>query len=175
MEFKNTKVWGFEHALRSIRIPKNSWNKSDSHYGCDNKMDCEKCRTGDEGCVNYKNNYIIGEDDMKIVQTLIKAEPKRRKFMKHIMVSVDIVAPLYWWNTYKIGKTTDSISAMYKLTTMPITLESFETDDYDKTLSFADDSSQDDELDHISAFEEDVIMVLENLRQKYLKTKDERY
>ena len=64
---------------------------------------------------------------------------------------------------------------MHKLATTPITLDCFEIDDYDRNLSLADNPEDDNELNHISAFEEDVIMVLENLRQKYLEKKDKRY
>ena len=178
MKFENTEVWGFEHSLRGMRNPKNSWHKSDSHYGCDNDIVCEKCNTSGEGCINYKNNYIIGKNDMKLAQILIKAGNEHRKFMRQIFVSVDITAPLYWWkemDQYRINVTTNSTSTMHRLTSSPITLDCFETDDYDRDLSLADSPEDDNELNHISAFEEDVITVLENLRQKYLETKDKRY
>ena len=178
MKFENTEVWGFEHSLRGMRNPKNSWHKYDSHYGCDNDIVCEKCNTNDEGCINYKNNYIIGANDMKLAQTLIKAGNEHRKFMRQIFVSVDITAPLYWWkefDTYKVGTVANSTSTMHKLATTPITLDCFEIDDYDRNLSLADNPKDDDGLDNISTFEEDIIYVLENIRQKYLETKDKRY
>lgn len=178
MKFENTEVWGFEHSLRGMRNPKNSWHKSDSYYGCDNDIVCEKCDTSGESCINYKNNYIIGNNDMKLAQTLIKAGNEHRKFMRQIFISVDITAPLYWWkefDTYKVGTTANSTSTMHKLATTPITLDCFETDDYDRNLSLADNPKDDDGLDNISTFEEDIIYVLENLRQKYLETKDKRY
>ena len=178
MKFENTEVWGFEHSLRGMRNPKNSWHKSDSHYGCDNDIVCEKCNTNGEGCINYKNNYIIGANDMKLAQTLIKAGNEHRKFMRQIFVSVDITAPLYWWkefDTYKVGTVANSTSTMHKLATTPITLDCFEIDDYDRNLSLADNTKDDDGLDNISTFEEDIIYVLENIRQKYLETKDKRY
>ena len=178
MKFENTEVWGFEHSLRGMRNPKNSWHKNDSHYGCDNDIACEKCNTNDEGCINYKNNYIIGANDMKLAQTLIKAGNEHRKFMRQIFVSVDITAPLYWWkefDTYKVGTVANSTSTMHKLATTPITLDCFEIDDYDRNLSLADNPKDDDGLDNISTFEEDIIYVLENIRQKYLETKDKRY
>lgn len=178
MKFENTEVWGFEHALRGMRNPKNSWDKSDSYYGCDNDISCEECKDMSRDCINYKNNYIIGENDMKLSQTLIKAGSEHRKFMRQIFVSVDITAPLYWWkefDTYKVGTVANSTSTMHKLATTPITLDCFETDDYDRNLSLADNPKDDDELDNISTFEEDIIYVLENIRQKYLETKDKRY
>ena len=162
MKFENTEVWGFEHSLRGMRNPKNSWHKNDSHYGCDNDIVCEKCNTNDEGCINYKNNYIIGANDMKLAQTLIKAGNEHRKFMRQIFVSVDITAPLYWWkefDTYKVGTVANSTSTMHKLATTPITLDCFEIDDYDRNLSLADNPKDDDGLDNISTFEEDIIYV----------------
>lgn len=175
MKFENTEVWGFEHSLRGMRNPKNSWHKSDSYYGCDNDIVCEKCNTSDEGCINYKNNYIIGKNDMKLAQTLIKAGNEHRKFMRQIFVSVDITAPLYWWkefDTYKVGTVANSTSTMHKLATTPITLDCFEIDDYDRNLSLV---GYDSPINSIFTFEEYVIYVLENIRQKYLETKDKRY
>ena len=168
MKFENTEVWGFEHALRGMRNPKNSWNKSDSHYEYDNQRDC----------ATKDANFVIGENDMKLAQTLIKAGSEHRKFMRQIFVSVDITAPLYWWkefDTYKVGTVANSTSTMHKLATTPITLDCFEIDDYDRNLSLADNPKDDDGLDNISTFEEDIIYVLENIRQKYLETKDKRY
>lgn len=164
MKFENTEVWGFEHSLRGMRNPKNSWNRSDS-YQSDFTND-------------GKNGFVIGENDMKLAQTLIKAGNEHRKFMRQIFVSVDITAPLYWWkefDTYKVGTVANSTSTMHKLATTPITLDCFEIDDYDRNLSLADNPNDDDGLDNISTFEEDIIYVLENIRQKYLKTKDKRY
>lgn len=164
MKFENTKVFNFEGAFRGLRNPKNSWSRSDS-YQSDFTND-------------GKNGFVIGENDIKLAQTLIKAGNEHRKFMRQIFVSVDITAPLYWWkefDTYKVGTVANSTSTMHKLATTPITLDCFETDDYDRNLSFADNSNDDDGLDNISTFEEDIIYVLENLRQKYLETKDKRY
>lgn len=158
MKFENTEVWGFEHSLRGMRNPLNSHIKSDSYYDND--------------------NYVIGENDFGLAQTLIKAGNEHRKFMRQIFVSVDITAPLYWWkefDTYKVGTVANSTSTMHKLATTPIMLDCFEIDDYDRDLSLADNPKNDDGLDNISTFEEDIIYVLENIRQKYLETKDKRY
>ena len=158
MKFENTEVWGFEHSLRGMRNPLNSHIKSDSYYDND--------------------NYVIGENDFGLAQTLIKAGNEHRKFMRQIFVSVDITAPLYWWkefDTYKVGTVANSTSTMHKLATTPITLDCFEIDDYDRDLSLADNPKDDDGLDNLSTFEEDIIYVLENIRQKYLETKDKRY
>ena len=179
LNFENTEVWGFEHALRGMRNAMESWNKSDSGIckGGDNGIGCDNCATKEECKHSYDKEFKIGKNDMKLAQTLVKAGNEHRKFMRQIFVSVDITAPLYWWkefDTYKVGTVANSTSTMHKLATTPITLDCFETDDYDRNLSLTD-NPDDDGLDNISTFEEDIIYVLENLRQKYLETKDKRY
>ena len=106
MKFENTQVWGFEHALRGMRNPKNSWHLSDSRdcyeeyqvegacCFCDdplyeNKVNCS-------GVGKYGNYYAIGPKDMKLALALINGGPEHRKFLRQIFVSVDITAPLYW-------------------------------------------------------------------------------
>ena len=162
MNFENTEVWGFEHALRGMRNPKNSWNKSDSHYEYDNQRDC----------VTKDANFVIGENDMKLAQTLIKAGSEHRKFMRQIFVSVDITAPLYWWaeyDTYKVGTVANSTSKMHTITNNSITLDCFEIDDYEKDLFMYYEHS--DVKDMVA----DIVRNCETLRQRYLETKDKRY
>ena len=162
MKFENTEVWGFEHALRGMRNPKNSWNKSDSHYEYDNQKDC----------VTKDANFVIGENDMKLAQTLIKAGSEHRKFMRQIFVSVDITAPLYWWSeydTYKVGTVANSTSKMHTITNNSITLDCFEIDDYEKDLFMYYEHS--DVKDMVA----DIVRNCETLRQRYLETKDKRY
>lgn len=120
MKFEHTEVWGFEHALRGMRNPMNSWKKSDSGWEYDHFP---------------SPIYIIGENDMKLAQELIKAGREHRKFLRQIFVSVDITAPLYFWkefDTYKVGTIANSTSTMHKLCSAPITFECFEVDDYHK-------------------------------------------
>ena len=162
MKFENTEVWGFEHALRGMRNPKNSWNKSDSHYEYGNQRDC----------VTKDANFVIGENDMKLAQTLIKAGSEHRKFMRQIFVSVDITAPLYWWSeydTYKVGTVANSTSKMHTITNNSITLDCFEIDDYEKDLFMYYEHS--DVKDMVA----DIVRNCETLRQRYLETKDKRY
>ena len=162
MKFENTEVWGFEHALRGMRNPKNSWNKSDSYYEYDNQKDC----------VTKDANFVIGENDMKLAQTLIKAGSEHRKFMRQIFVSVDITAPLYWWaeyDTYKVGTVANSTSKMHTITNNSITLDCFEIDDYEKDLFMYYEHS--DVKDMVA----DIVRNCETLRQRYLETKDKRY
>ena len=162
MKFENTEVWGFEHALRGMRNPKNSWNKSDSYYEYDNQKDC----------VTKDANFVIGENDMKLAQTLIKAGSEHRKFMRQIFVSVDITAPLYWWaeyDTYKVGTVANSTSKMHTITNNSITLYCFEIDDYEKDLFMYYEHSD------VKDMVVDIVRNCETLRQRYLETKDKRY
>lgn len=174
MKFENTEVWGFKHALRGMRNPKNSWDKSDSITECESN--CEKCM--------YKNcllidPIIIGENDMNLAQTLIKAGSEHRKFLRQIFVSVDITAPLYWWaeyDTYKVGTVANSTSKMHTITNNSITLDCFEIDDYVKNLEWTGVSIG----NCVSCYDSEhsimrLIDMLEGLRQKYLETKDVRY
>lgn len=150
MRFENTEVFNFEGALRGMRNPKESWNKSDS-FNCHEGMgDCGRCPFFIDGhqyspndCqkeneLDEKNDvFIIGENDMKLAQTLIKAGSEHRKFMRQIFVSVDISAPQYFWSefdTYKVGTVANSTSKMHKLASTPITLDCFEMDDFSPLL-----------------------------------------
>ena len=124
---------------------------------------------------------FIGPNDMKLAQTLIKAGPEHRKFMRQIMVSVDITAPLYWWkefDTYKVGTVANSTSTMHKMAAKPITIDCFETDDYQEDLGNYFDGAVNIPGRDGGYLAEDVqfiIDLLENLRQTYLETKDVRY
>ena len=165
MKFEKTAVFNFEGALRGMRNPMNSWDKSDSFY----KLSSEAFNSS---IVPYeKNIMIIGPNDIKLAQTLIKSGSVHRKFMRQIFVSVDITAPLYWWkefDTYKVGTVSNSCSTMHKLASMPITRESFEMDDVYWILN------PDDDFDLAKIWDDD-IKNLEYLRQKYNETKDIRY
>lgn len=135
MEFTNTEVWGFKHALLGMRNPMDSWSKSDSKKIYWNGLwntDDEKIR---KYFTDYGENYLIGENDLKLAQTLIKSGGEHSKFMRMIHVSVDINMPRYWWSeadTYHFN-TKNSCSTMHKLlnNTNPITLDMFATCDED--------------------------------------------
>ena len=160
MKFDKTEVHGFASALRGMRNPMNSWDKQDSAY-----------KVTEEHPLQYR--LYIGENDLKLAQKLVLAGTEHRKFMRQIMISVDITAPLYWWkefDTYKIGVTANSTSTMHKLSTTPITMDCFEIDDYNEDLEL--------EKEHdytMFDFTESLIEDLEQLRQSYLLTKDKRY
>lgn len=157
MEFKNTEVFNFEGALRGMRNPMNSWSKSDSYYGCSEEKYCDKCY---DDCIVYNNNYIIGANDMKLAQTLIKAGNEHRKFMRQIFVSVDITAPIYWWkefDTYKVGTVANSTSTMHKIHSKPFEMSDFSTD-------HMTDASLDMMQKNID--------FLEGIRTQFIETKD---
>lgn len=114
MKFEDTSVYNIYNAILGARNPKNSWDKSDSVFkGYNGKIE----------------NIEIGEKDLKLAQTLICAGSEHRKFMRQILVSVTITAPLYWWkefDTYKVGTVANSTSTMHKLASTPITKDCFE-------------------------------------------------
>jgi len=160
MKFENTKVMNFDGALHGMRNPMNSWDKSDS--------------------IETECAYIIGENDMKLAQKLIRAGSEHRKFMRQIFVSVDITAPLYWWkefDTYKVGTVANSTSTMHKLATTPITLACFEMDDCSvlSTDKFSIEIPLREQEEYFGYGIGNFIDFLEGLRQKYLKTKDKRF
>ena len=126
---------------------------------------------------HYYANYI-GPNDMGLARRLISGGTEHRKFLRQIMVSVDITAPLYWWkefDTYKVGTTANSTSTMHKLASTPITRDCFEMDDYCGDLvyfTYDGDSLIDYTVNDIM---NNIIEDLEQLRQKYNETKDKRY
>lgn len=188
MKFTNTEVFNFEGALRGMRNPMNSWGKSDSNCvegrKCSICPDNQKCDFyfSERGTGKiYRGKYYIGENDLKLAQRLIKGGSEHCKFMRQIMLSVDITAPMYWWSefdTYKVGTTANSTSKMHKLSNTPITIDCFEIDDYDNNLGNYFDCACNVEGRDGGYLAEDVgfiIDLLENLRQTYLETKDVHY
>ena len=230
MKFRNTRVSNFEGALRGMRNPLASWNRSDSLFGIstyDNMPEyevayswVEKMNPGldhetgsftdfqdqyaewlrDNGEIQFNNKdelveyAFIGPNDMDLAMRLCNAGSEQRKFLRQIQVCVDITAPLYWWkefDTYKVGTAANSTSTMHKLASTPITLECFETDDYEPKLIFEEgiDDHGDTPWDYHIAIEDVVgekednvywpdstlIGFLESLRLKYNETKDKRY
>ena len=166
MKFENTKVFNFEGALRGMRNPMNSWDRSDSYYKL-SESENDSISWGDfisQDKINRgKDTFTIGENDMKLAQTLIKAGSEHRKFMRQIFVSVDITAPLYWWSeydTYKIGTTANSCSKMHKIHSKEFCRNDFSFDELNKESLF---------------FLDNIIANLEELRLKYIETKDKQY
>ena len=163
MKFENTSVYNIYNAILGARNPKNSWNKSDSIFkGYNGKIE----------------NTVIGENDLKLLQSLIKAGSEHRKFMRQIGVSVIITAPLYWWkefDTYKVGTVANSTSTMHKLASTPITLDCFEMDDFEEVNIFRKNNYLQEEWETSKDFWGELIPHLEQLRIKYNETKDKRF
>lgn len=114
LKIENAEVLGWEHAIRGMRNPKNSWEKSDSTFHL--MIDDDKAED------------FIGENDLKLMTTLRNAGTDHRKFMRMITVYLDITAPLYWWkefDTYKVGTVANSYSTMHKIAAKEFTLEDF--------------------------------------------------
>ena len=134
IKFENTEVIGWEHAIRGMRNPMNSWEKSDSYFTCHEEPvdSCEEC----EWCAHPKDkHFVIGPNDLDLMTRLRDAGTDHRKFMRMIAVYVDITAPLYWWkefDTYKIGTVANSCSTMHKIHAKEFTLEDFSTEHFDK-------------------------------------------
>ena len=112
LKVERVSVMNFENAIRGARNPLNSWARMDSHY--------------DEG-----GNFILGENDLSLASRLAKAGSDHRKFLRQILVSMDITAPLYWWkefDTYKVGTVANSTSTMHKIQAKDFSREDFSFD-----------------------------------------------
>lgn len=134
-------------------------------------------RTCEEAADGISELAYLGPNDLTLMQNLIKAGSEHRKFMRQIIVSVDITAPLYWWkefDTYKVGTVANSTSTMHTIQNHPITLDCFEIDDLCKDdLHVVNEKPLSDTS--LKNFYMGIIDYLEILRQKYLETKDKRY
>lgn len=147
-------VYGFEESIRGMRNPMNSWDKSDSGYGNIPRIDAMIDEAEDRV-------YLLGYNDATLMNKLIKAGPSHRKFLRMIVVYMDIVAPLYWWkefDTYKVGSVSNSCSTMHKITSKKFVLEDFSTD------MLNDFNCLDNIIDYLN-----------KNRDLYLKTMDKKY
>lgn len=133
IKVENINTWGFEAAIRGMRNPLNSWDKSDSDYGCEIDL-CDKCINSYNNCEAAYKYYVIGDADVALMQKLFKGGSEHRKYLRQIFVSMDIVAPLYWWkefDTYKVGTVANSCSTMHKIHANEFTLDDFSHDHLD--------------------------------------------
>lgn len=133
IKFENTNVAGWESAIRGMRNPLNSWDKSDSNScGFVGRSEgCEGCCNFIEGVGKPSNCFDIGPNDLDLMQRLRNAGTDHRKFIRMIVVYVDITAPLYWWkefDTYKVGTVANSCSTMHKIADKEFELEDFSYD-----------------------------------------------
>jgi hypothetical protein len=124
IKIENSEVMGWEAAIRGMRNPMNSWEKSDSHYEC-RKYDK---LSDDDKKVYLIDEYIPGPNDLDLMTRLRNAGTDHRKFMRMITVYLDITAPLYWWkefDTYKVGTVANSCSTMHKIHAKMFTINDF--------------------------------------------------
>ena len=154
IKINNDEVFGFEQAIRGMRNPKNSWDKSDSKF------------------IPWDvSDFNIGNNDLKLMKVLRNAGTDHRKYMRMITVYLDITAPLYWWkefDTYKVGTVANSCSTMHKIHAKEFTMDDFSNDhlilwDVDNNVHIPMGCLQ------------DTINVLNACREKYLETKDKMY
>lgn len=127
IKFEHLDIVGWEHAIRGMRNAMNSWEKSDSFYTCSHSgYPCHHCI--DYTDCKRKATYLIGPNDRELMMKLRKAGTDHRKYMRMIVVYVDIIAPLYWWkefDTYKVGTVSNSCSTMHKIHDKEFTLDDF--------------------------------------------------
>lgn len=150
IKIENVEVTGWEHAIRGMRNPLESWHKSDSEL--------------------YGGGYCVGPNDLNLMKRLVRAGTDHRKFMRMIVVYMDITAPLYWWkefDTYKVGTVANSCSTMHKIAAKEFTLEDFS---YEHIL----DETFTGEVIPMVLLEATIKCLNEN-RAHYLSTKDKKY
>ncbi len=144
IKVERISVMNMENAIRGARNPLNSWARMDSSYDKD-------------------GNYVLGENDLSLAHRLAKAGSDHRKFLRQIIVSMDITAPLYWWkefDTYKVGTVANSTSTMHKIQAKEFSREDFSCDRLTEDAMAVLDS---------------VIAYLEDQRLKFLETKEKSY
>ena len=189
LKIEKIETYGWEAAIRGMRNPMNSWDKSDSHI-CDSWQcaDCSEFIFNDDfdtGCKRYdlwknrvelnKVSYVLGPNDLSLMKRLAKAGTDHRKYLRMITVYCDITAPLYWWkefDTYKVGTVANSCSTMHKIQDKEFMLDDFS---YEHLIDNEDLAAYGAEwitpLDNLMI----TISSLNGAREKYLETKDKMY
>lgn len=173
IKIEETVTYGWEAAIRGMRNPKNSWDKSDSYPA----VDCKKCGVIDrEGMCKPKEHdctpylcYAVGDNDLKLMKQLGGAGNDHGKYLRMITVTADVTAPLYWWkeyDTYKVGTVANSCSTMHKIHAKEFTLDDFSTEHLGIVPNCNPAYEQ--------AFE-GVLFALNEARHCYLDTKDKAY
>lgn len=185
LKIEKTSVYGLEEAIRGMRNPLNSWDKSDSGIckGGDDGIGCSNCAAFD--CQHtYDHSFQVGKNDFYLMTKLRNSGTDHRKFMRMIIVYADITAPLYWWkefDTYKVGTVANSCSTMHKIAEKEFTLEDFSTDqlchnafDISGIIDVFGDGDGKEMMSPIRIVEMTIEM-LNQMRDQYLQTKDKRY
>ena len=172
IKFENTEVVGWEAAVRGMRNPMNSWEKSDSGLTCSQNKNniCDIHCTADNYCKPL-DKYLIGLNDHDLMMRLRNAGTDHRKFMRMITVYLDITAPLYWWkefDTYKVGTVANSCSTMHKIHAKEFTLEDFSTEHLVSGWAGKDKNGTDIVLTGPYECMENIIIMLNRVRNSYL-------
>ena len=171
IKMENVEVVGWEHAIRGMRNPKNSWDKSDTVMSIE-------LRKGDKHGGVYAD---IGENDHKLMTALRNAGTDHRKFMRMIVVYADIIAPLYWWkefDTYKVGTVRNSCSTMHKITEKEFTLDDFSCENLienDAKTELLADGNDTNILVTPKNLLNITIGCLNNYRRKFLNTREKQW
>lgn len=180
LKIEKTETYGWEAAVRGMRNPMNSWDKSDSydHSPMMDEDDFEEYKQ--DGSISplakycsdplslHNTMFVIGDNDLELMTRLSKVGTDHRKFMRMITVYCDITAPLYWWkefDTYKVGTVANSCSTMHKIQAKEFTL-----DDFSHEHLSADVSNR-----SAIGILRLTVQVLNDNRYKYLETKDKKY
>ena len=175
LKIENVEVIGWEHAIRGMRNPMNSWEKSDSGIckGGDDGIGCENCANYDSCEHTYDHSWQLGKADYDLMMRLAAGGPTHAKYRRTIMVYVDITAPFYWWkefDTYKVGTVANSCSTMHKIAAKEFTL-----DDFSHEHLFISRNVPNQFRTTSKDWLLKTIQILNDWRKLYLKTKDKRY
>ena len=191
IKFENTEVMGWRAAIRGMRNPMNSWDRSDS-------FTCETCkhdipgyditmREECGGCCSWNNKYEsdgtlkLGPNDLDLMRRLAAGGPVHAKYRRMITVYVDITAPLYWWkefDTYKVGTVANSCSTMHKIHAKEFTIDDFSHEHLDGVSRNMFMQNDNDQPYFFCSFEDMLYIQIETLnraRKLYLETKDKKY
>ena len=178
LKIENTEVMGWEHAIRGMRNPMNSWEKSDSEWYSRGIPTSNPAAINDK-CLSQK--YCLGDNDLDLMKRLRNAGTDHRKFMRMITVYLDITAPLYWWkefDTYKVGTVANSCSTMHKIHDKEFTFDDFSHDHLDGVSRDMFLQNDKDQPYFFCSFEDMLYIQVEALnkaRNLYLETKDKKY
>ena len=173
LKIENFEVLGWEHAIRGMRNPMNSWEKSDSKWYSIGIPTSNPAAINDK-CLSQK--YCLGDNDLDLMKNLRNAGTDHRKFMRMITVYLDITAPLYWWkefDTYKVGTVANSCSTMHKIADREFTFDDFS---HEKLINSACMEIQEQHI-RVSPIQAlaTTIECLNSYRDLYLQTKDKKY
>ena len=190
LKIENVEVMGWEAAIRGMRNPMNSWEKSDSH-SCGTCGDCDICIDYDNCPYGYDYlKTVVGPNDLDLMTRLRNAGTDHRKFMRMITVYLDITAPLYWWkefDTYKVGTVANSCSTMHKIHEKEFTLDDFSCEhliydrvgDNNEAIWYKDPPENGPIKCQLMFTPLDALRitigVLNTNREAYLKTKNKKY